>query len=239
VVDKWRTRAGAAAGFAHLYVRALDLVEFLRMLRDDGRASDGTAMLSPESIALMRTPVTDIPDRVREVACGLGLMMSDWGDLRAFGHEGNVVGFSSFCRIVPELDLVLVMLTNHLFGHTLFDPLERALVGELYGVRLPEAPKPSDDPVEVDLAAFVGAYERTGIRFDIRREDDHLTASVSGPLAPALPEALPLRQGPDGRTFFGEIPILPTAVPLGFSGFDGEGRPRFVTVGQRASKRVT
>ena len=114
VHDPTARRMGGVAGHAGLFGTADDLARFGRMLLDGGRASSGSAVLSPLAVARMTRPST--PARLGEVR-GLGWDIdsrysSNRGDLfspRSFGHTG-FTGTSIW--IDPETRTVVVFLSS-------------------------------------------------------------------------------------------------------------------------------
>ena len=105
---------GGVAGHAGLFGTADDLARFGAMLLNRGRASRGSAVLSPLAVARMTRPST--PVHLRDVR-GLGWdidsrFSSNRGDLfspRSFGHTG-FTGTSIW--IDPETRTVVVFLSS-------------------------------------------------------------------------------------------------------------------------------
>ena len=105
-------RSNAPAG-SMLAMRPRDLLAFAQMHMSEGRAADGTVVLSPEAVRLMYTPHVELPK--------LGLMGDAWGlgpelfqnpaGLLA-GHDGNTIGQAAFLRFVPDKGVALALLTN-------------------------------------------------------------------------------------------------------------------------------
>ena len=114
VHDPTARRMGGVAGHAGLFGTADDLARFGAMLLNRGRASLGSAVLSPLAVARMTRPST--PVHLRDVR-GLGWDIdsrysSNRGDLfslRSFGHTG-FTGTSIW--IDPETRTVVVFLSS-------------------------------------------------------------------------------------------------------------------------------
>jgi CubicO group peptidase (beta-lactamase class C family) len=196
--------SGLPAG-ANLCSTPTELLAFARLHLDGGRAPDGSRLLSEESVASMRVPQVAVPNKWvlgGGVHWGLGWMLFDWGGRRLFGHDGGTLGQSSFLRVVPDANVAVALMTNG--GHTaeLYDDLFGELLAELAGVTMPAPVEPPAQPVGVDLAPYVGVYERASVRMEIAAGDGVLSSTVS--LTGGLAELLD--QPPEHHTL---IPVDP------------------------------
>lgn len=134
VQDPTAYRMGGVAGHAGLFSTADDLARFAQMMLHGG-ALNGVRVLTPESVALMTTPVT-LPGGARR---GLGWDMGsayslgldqDFGP-GSYGHTGYT---GSLIWIDPSTGAYLIVLTNRLHpdGGGDVRPLRRDL-GRLVG----------------------------------------------------------------------------------------------------------
>jgi CubicO group peptidase (beta-lactamase class C family) len=181
--------AGVVTAPAH------EVIAFARMHLADGRALDGTQVLSPSSVKLMRELQVRLPDPYTlGDGWGLGWILYTLGEPNVIGHDGATVGQQAYLRIVPDRDLVVVLLTNGGGMGALFGDLIRPLLTELAGATLnPDATLPPS-PVDADASAFLGTFERSGIRIEITRDDAgtlFVQGITTGPLASAAPQEPP------------------------------------------------
>ncbi|MFE7171296.1 serine hydrolase domain-containing protein [Streptomyces sp. NPDC057616] len=101
-----------------LAMRPRDLLAFARMHLNDGTAGNGTVVLSEATAKAMREREAELPRLgVMGDAWGLGWEIFDGGSTGLIGQDGTTIGQSAFLRLVPEHDLVVVLLTNG--GNTL------------------------------------------------------------------------------------------------------------------------
>ncbi|WP_283134279.1 serine hydrolase domain-containing protein [Rhizohabitans arisaemae] len=160
-------RSNAPAG-STMCLTPSDLLRFGRTLMRGGVTDDGSRILSAESVAAMLTPQVSVPGVLfgEGAHWGLGIALYGWGD-GAYGHDGGTIGQSTTWVILPGAGLTLAMTMNggdvmglmHDFVHPIFR--------ELAGVEPPASPVPPADPVQVDLSAYVGAYESGVARYEV------------------------------------------------------------------------
>lgn len=194
VAPVWHlARALSPAGV--ITARATDVLGFARMHLDDGRAPDGTQVLSAASARAMRELQTETLDPdVIGPGFGLSWILYRLDSPAVVGHDGGTVGQYAYLRVVPEHDFSVVLLTNGGATGALFDALVRPLLSEQTGAVLREAPVPSARPLEIDESPFLGVYERSASRIEVAREDDGalvLRTKITGPLAGTLPDEPP------------------------------------------------
>ncbi|PZF84764.1 serine hydrolase domain-containing protein [Jiangella anatolica] len=149
-----------------------DVLAFARLHLSDGVAADGTRVLSAESVAEMQAEQVRLPHSYTKAdTWGLGWCRLDWGGHRLVGHDGGTIGQFSFLRVLPELDLAVVLLTNGGRALDLYQDLFRELFRDVAGVEMAAPVAPPAEPVAVDIAAHTGRYERTGIRFEVWQDE--------------------------------------------------------------------
>lgn len=220
---------------------ARDLLVFARAHLDDGRAPDGTEILSAGSAKMMRERHVDLPPGHPIGGFGLGWALSTWDGERVIGHNGGTLGQLSNLSVMPERRLAVAILTNGPTGAALARDVWRDLFGELAGIEPPAPVAPADTSpvVDLDLDRYTGTYDTIGARTEVTVEDGGLTARVL-PLfnldpdtdvadpPPALP-LIPL----DETTF-----VAPEGAVVSFLELDAGGRPRYLFNG-RAARRVS
>ncbi|MEV7549911.1 serine hydrolase domain-containing protein [Amycolatopsis sp. NPDC089917] len=160
----WDLLPRNAGPYGRVLATAGDVVRFARMLLD-GRAADGTRVLSEETVTAMRRLEVEVPDKwtLDSDGWGLGVSVHDWNGVAGFGHNGSSIGQRSYLRVVPEAGLVFALLTNSGTTDRLYADLSRELLAELGGVRVPGAFAPPPTPPSVDIAPFAGTYRREGV----------------------------------------------------------------------------
>jgi len=239
-------RAMDPAG-AQLACAARDLAAFALVHLNDGKATDGTQVLSSESVAAMQQQQVATPgpaDPVLGRGVGLPWILTRGEGPAVIGHDGGTIGQYAFLRVVPSEGLAVVLLTN---GGK--DPLGlfREMVGDLLyraaGITIPPSPRPPDPPVPFEPRRYAGVYERESTRLELAEEGDGLQMSVAH-TGRAAELGLPV---PPTRRLVGfDADSLITADPLPqsderttltFLGDDGSGHPRYLHMGGRATPR--
>ncbi|TWH73749.1 serine hydrolase domain-containing protein [Modestobacter roseus] len=162
---------------------ARDVAAFARMHLSQGRAADGTAVLSPASTAAMQAHSTDLPDHWSlGDSWGLGWIRFDWQGRRLYGHDGTTFGQNAFLRVLPGPDgtggIAVALLTNGGQPRDLFNDLYSELFSELAGIRVAEQLEPPAEAPEVELTRFVGTYERSSITTEVFERDGGLVMRV-------------------------------------------------------------
>jgi CubicO group peptidase (beta-lactamase class C family) len=125
---------------------------------------------------------------------GLGWILYTLGTPPVIGHDGATIGQQAYMRIVPDHDLVVVLLTNGGGMGALFESLVRPILRDLSGAELNVVPVPPAPALSTDVVPFLGTFERSGVSMAIRRDDDGklwLDIKATGPLAGATPDEPP------------------------------------------------
>ncbi|MFH8252755.1 serine hydrolase [Microbacterium sp. B2969] len=173
--------------------RAEDVLAFARLHMTGGVAPDGTRLLSEQSTADMQAFQAEVPDKhVLGDSWGLGWIRFDWNGDRLYGHDGNTIGQAAFLRIHAESGLAVTLLTNGGNTRDLYEALYREIFAELAGIEMKQPVTVPDVPVAVDLAPFVGTYERASVRMEIFQAEDgpKLRTTMLGPLAELEPNTI-------------------------------------------------
>lgn len=237
-------RAVGPAGLIKSTVR--DVLGFARMHLSGGRAPDGTQVLSAESTEAMTRHEADLPDKyILGDSWGLGWIRFGWDGERLIGHDGNTLGQAGFLRLLPGADgrgVAVALLANG--GHTrdLYEDLYREIFREVAGVEMSTPFAPPAEPVDVDIAPYVGTYARSSVRMEILAGEDGGTptmrTTILGPLAEMVPDPVdeyPLV--PVGPALFAvKPPEADTWAPVTF--YELPTGERYVHFGVRATPRV-
>lgn len=125
----------------------------------------------PTHLEAMTEPWLDVPEGGDLDAIGAGWMVGRWGEHRVIGHSGGTIGQSAQLRIVPDLGLVVCVLTNAGSVDAVMAGVVPHVVRELTGVEVPAAPVPDPEAAPGDLARHVGVYERREYRFEVDLDD--------------------------------------------------------------------
>jgi CubicO group peptidase (beta-lactamase class C family) len=220
---------------------AAELVRFTRMLLAGGTTPDGARILSEKSARAMEEIQVERPSGAdNRTFQGIGWRISDLDGRRLIGHGGGTIGQLSVLEAFPELDLVVVLLTNSTTGGALWEDLGDWLFDNLAGVHLPKVPKAADPVPELDLEAYAGVYERLGLRCDVTAEGDHLAIRIglSGPIAELQggPPPPPADLRPVNRQSFAAV-VEGERLLVTFLEFR-RGRPGYLIFGGRVCRRT-
>ncbi|MCC5857502.1 MAG: beta-lactamase family protein [Ectothiorhodospiraceae bacterium] len=218
---------------------AADVVRFARLHLADGVAVCGKRLLSPESARAMRTRQFSCPDvHTLGDAIGLGWFLETRGDRTVLAHDGGTIGQSAALRILPEEELIMVVLANGgdaaVMGRRLIDGLFQALAD------LPPrpAPRPWEQADAGDFAHYAGCYQRANLRLEFRFQRGHLLMDMTpdGPLAEWMPSRRGLALVPCGNGVFAPADSG-TGEAVVFHGGGACAAPDWVFLGGRAHRR--
>ncbi len=165
---------------------AADVLSFARMHLVGGVGPDGVRVLSEESAAAMPAHEVDLPDQHSlGDSWGLGWIRFGWDGRRVYGHDGNTIGQAAFLRVLPEAGLAVTLLTNGEGSRDLYEALYREIFAELAGLDMPRPIAPPEPAVDVDVAPYVGRYERSSVLMEVFVHDGEprLRTTLVGPLA--------------------------------------------------------
>jgi CubicO group peptidase (beta-lactamase class C family) len=154
-----------------LAMSARALIAFASMHLADGRASDGTQVLSAASARAMREPQVDHPAAIGAPARhGLGWMLAARTGL--VEHGGDTIGVSAQLRLAPEHGIAGAVLANSDAAGPLANDLLDPLLSELAGIG-PEAklPSPGADARVSEPQRYVGRYETRPTRREVTVDD--------------------------------------------------------------------
>ena len=234
-------RSNAPAG-SMLAMRPRDLLTFARMHSSGGVAPDGTAVLSPATVAAMQEQQVKLPElAIMGTSWGLGWEMFDWPGGPVIGHDGGTIGQSAFLRMVPEQDVAIALLTNGGDAIAVYLEVYGHLLRELAGVAVPAMPLPPAEPARVDASRYLGTYSCEVADLTVTQDEDGrvwVEQAPKGELAEMLGAAekheIVLL---DGETFVTAEPQHGIHMPHVFVGDDGSGRALYLHSG-RATRRA-
>jgi CubicO group peptidase (beta-lactamase class C family) len=180
---------------------ARDQLRYARFHMGDGAAPGITSLLTPESLALMQTPV--VPADTRGMMA-LTWFVTDRGATRIFSHGGATLGQMSAFLFAPAHDFALTILTNAERGRELNRDVTKWALQHFLGVDDPD-PAPQDVPDE-QLAAYAGRYTSLMQDLELTMRDGMLVLqdepkggfpTRESPPRPALPPTRLAFYGPD------------------------------------------
>ena len=214
------------------------VLRFVRMHLSDGRAKDGTQVLSAQSARAMQQPNAKLPFIPQlGTQMGLGWMLDEWDGERVLGHGGNTIGQGSYLKILPDRPFAVILLTNCTTGGLLWRDLGRYVFEELAGVHVPENPKAPATPPKVDLRAYTGSFGRYGLEITNTLEDGTLVANIQpkGELAEGAPAQKGRYSVVDKEIFL--LNLNGEDITVHFLDFT-KGTPKYLHAGARVSKRT-
>ena len=222
---------------------AADLLTFAQLHLDEGRAQDGTQLLSVSSVKQMQEAQITVPDKwTLGDRWGVGWILFEWEGHPVYGHDGSTIGQRAYLRVVPEAGLAVCLLTNGGESGDAFKKLCGEIVRQHAGITMPVVPSLPDTAPDVDLSKYEGTYSRLNVEMTLTRDGDALLGKIkqSGPLAEMLhdeedDDVLTIRPV-DSTLFLATSKDLPSATPVVFFDFDGDTPARF-HFGARAMTR--
>ena len=169
-------RGNAPAG--GISANAGDQVLWARFHLGDGRAADGTRVLSEELLQLMQKPTVEMKGSAIGDYVGISWLMRDVDGVRLVGHGGTTNGQHSDFLMVPERDFAIAVMTNcGPNGAQLHDELTRWALQAYLGI-VDKDPEPVELG-DAELAQYVGHYETLAALVDINVDAGRLLAKVA------------------------------------------------------------
>lgn len=170
-------RSASPAGGFGVSATAGDQMAWARFHLGDGRAPDGTRLLSPELLEHMKQSTAEMPGSALGDAVGISWLLRDVDGVRLVAHGGTTNGQHSTFVMVPERDFALISLTNcGPNGPELNDQLRKWALETCLGV-VERDPEPVAAPDDV-LAEYTGTYETVAATADIAADDGGLVLTV-------------------------------------------------------------
>jgi len=151
-----------------------DQLRYARFHMGDGTATGGERILSPESMALMQTPVMSAGD---DTSIGLAWFIREVGGVRIVQHGGTTNGQISAFMFAPERGFALTILTNANSGTELNEDVTAWALRRYLGVAEPE-PTPLDR-TDAQRAAYAGRYAAALTSIELVPRDGALVLELS------------------------------------------------------------
>jgi CubicO group peptidase (beta-lactamase class C family) len=239
-------RGGAPAG--GMSANARDQIAWAKFHLGDGTAPDGTRLLTPESLELMKQVTVEAPGSAVGDYVGISWLMRDVDGVRIVGHGGTTIGQYSEFIMIPERNFALISMTNcGPNGSELNDQLVRWALEHYLGV-IDKEPEPILLGDEA-LVPYVGRYETIVATVDITAEGGRLIAKVKvkpeqAEILRAAGEDPDEEQPPIPLSFLapeGDRYVIPEGIAKGMKGYftrDADGNVNGVHVGGRLATRV-
>lgn len=202
---------------------AADQLAWARFHLGDGRAADGTRVLSEESVRRMQQPTAEMPGSALGDAVGISWLLGEVAGVKTVSHGGTTNGQHSEFRMVPDHGFALISMTNcGPNGPELNEKLWAWALDRYLGITKPE-------PVAVrlpdaELAAYAGTFETIAAVIELTPQDGRLSAQIT--VKPAM--AAVLREQGE------EVPEQPP-IPLAII----EGQPDRYVVDEGPAKGMT
>ena len=161
-----------------------DVLAMAHIFLDEGRAPDGTSILSSAAVREMTTSLVAVPD---PYPCGshwgLGLTVSEWAGEPVYAHDGSTIGQNARLRIFPDRGLAIAMLTNGVPRDAFYRKAFTALLSELGAPTVPDLPQP-DPSIRLDPLGVRGRLRAARRAVRGARHRQHAGADLRpGPVA--------------------------------------------------------
>lgn len=171
-----------------------DMLAYARFHLDEGVTAAGERLLTPASIAAMRTPHTRIWGE--DEAMGLTWFIDRRDGVAVYSHTGGTVGQISILATMPERRFALAVVTNGQSGGHVNRAAYRWALQHMLGIT-PYVPQPIPAD-EGTLDSYVGEYSRPFQDLALRRSGAGLELCVTPKLGfpteatPPSPASLPM-----------------------------------------------
>ncbi len=165
VCRPWSDPRGYLPAGARLASSIGDQLTWARFQLGDGRAPDGSRLLSEQGFRVMHAPTT-IHEVMPGIGVGIAWMLREIDGVRLVEHHGDVSGQHSTVTVIPERDSAIVVLTNSSpTGRELAERVVRKTLEARFGLveRAPEALLLGPD----ELAPYTGTYHTEGIELRV------------------------------------------------------------------------
>jgi CubicO group peptidase (beta-lactamase class C family) len=197
--------AGGMSATAH------DQIAWAKFHLGDGKAADGTQVLSAELLELMKQPTADMRGSALGDFVGISWLLKDIDGVRLVGHGGTTNGQYSNFTMVPERGFAFISMTNcGPNGHQLNELLEKWALEHFVGLVDVE---PEEITLGEDaLQAFAGTFETIAATVEVKVDGSRLSAAIT--MKPEMAAAL-REQGED-------VPEEQPPFPLALLAGDGD-----------------
>ena len=193
-----------------------DLLHYARFHMGDGNSSNGTRVLSRESLELMQTPMFP--------STGISMIGLSWGitpvdGTKLVGHTGGTNGQIALLRMAPAEKFAVAILTNSDEGQALILEIANSATKQYIGIALPDA-LPLDLPEE-KLLPYVGKYDAAAEECEIYLREEVFFLQVTPKIGFPTPDSPPPPTPPPFRVaLYAEDRLIVLDEPL--KGIRGE-----------------
>jgi CubicO group peptidase (beta-lactamase class C family) len=208
VVRPWAEPRSASPAGGSIACTAPDQIKWARFHMGDGRAAEGTRVLSEELLKRMQEPTVDAGGAIGDHV-GISWILRGIDGVRLVQHGGDGAGHHSEFVMVPERDFAITTLANGPGGVELGQNLVRWALEAYVGV-VERDPEPVARPA-AELASYTGLYETIAVFFDITVNGGGLV--LEGKVKPELAAQMMAQ---------GERPPEMPPFPLSFLSADGD-----------------
>jgi CubicO group peptidase (beta-lactamase class C family) len=197
--------ANPAGGLAS---SAGDQLKYARFHMGDGKAEDGTQVLSAESVKLMQTPTVDAWEGAK---MGLSWFIREVDGVKIVAHGGSTNGQQSSFLFAPERNFALTILTNAGPGARVASEIGKWAFEQYLGIKEPEPAH--EDRTPEQLAEYAGSYTSNLTNVTLRLEDGALILAyeITGEFPADTPPPVP---PPTKVAFTGKDRIVALEGPL-------------------------
>jgi len=154
-----------------------DLITWARFHLGDGRAKDGTRVLSEALLKKMQEPTADMRGSALGDYVGISWLLSDVEGVRLVSHGGDTIGQHSNFVMVPERDFAISTLTNCGPNGSEFNERVVKWALETYLGIVQKEPEPLDLS-DAELAPYTGTYETIAAWVDLAAKEGRIVAEV-------------------------------------------------------------
>jgi CubicO group peptidase (beta-lactamase class C family) len=212
---------------------AADVIGFARL-----HLEDGLGVVSPASVKAMQQRHVLMPGE-SDTGFGLGWLVRDIDGVRTVGHNGGTLGQYAFLALFPDHGVAIALVTNGPTGALVWQDVTAEITSEL-GLPLLKVvyPTPPTEPPQLDLAKYVGRYERRAVHSTVSLDDGALTlgmeyVGVEYDLRPPPPVPIvPV----DAETFVAIGPDGAPAMSVQFLEPDADGEPQLFFASRMARR---
>ncbi|WP_214324417.1 serine hydrolase [Nonomuraea sediminis] len=155
-----------------------DVLELAHVLLNDGKARNGTRIVSAEAIREMTHSRVAVPDPYMfGPQWALGLIVCDWHGETVYAHDGSTVGQNARLRILPESNLAITMMTNAGPRESFYKKVFNEILPGYGAPTVPGLPAP-DPALNLDPSRYEGVYERPGARYEVTADGGRLQLTL-------------------------------------------------------------
>lgn len=219
-----------------------DVLAMAHVLLSEGKAPNGSRIISPERVHDMTHSSTPLPDPYMfGPEWALGLIVCDWHGRTVYASDGSTIGQNARLRLLPDAGTAIAMLTNGGPREGFYRAVFNEVLAELGLGSVPELPAP-DPTLRLDPFRYVGVYERPGTCFEVTADGGELSLTmIIDPMEAAFlrkPERIRYRLLPISETHFLMPPAGPLEDPQTAALYDiSGGRARYLHTNSRVHVR--